>query len=130
MGGTVRQATDDDAINILSSIGVVERLLCKPSRIINGDAYIINERLLLVLIEHSESEVEAHIGQAKENWQHIHDDIQQSLIFIQSLGYNQVYTNVRESLKTTLNLLAKHDFKQMDTIESEVILKWALKQDS
>lgn len=129
MGCAVRIADKAESIAALSADGVVERLKCKPGQIINGKPFLINDRMLLVLIEHDKKTVEAHIAQPKENWNYIHVDIKESLIFIQSLGYNQVYTNVRESLKTTLNLLKKHKFEQVDTIDGEVILKWASKQD-
>ena len=128
MGGAVRLATHDEAMEILGAHGVIDRLLVTPKKIIQGVPYLVNGRMLLVLIEHSNESVEAHIGEPKEYWPHIHDDINESLIFIQSLGYNRVYTNVRKSLKTTLNLLKKHEFKQVDTIQDEVILEWESKQ--
>jgi hypothetical protein len=124
---SVRLAKAGEFTKALSSTGVIERLSCEPAEVKTGKAHIVNERMLLVLIGHGEA-VEAHIAEAKRHWQHIHDDIEQSLIFIQSLGYNQVYTNVRESLKTTLNLLKKHGFRQLDIIDGEVILKWESKQ--
>ena len=128
MGGTVRTLSESDALDIMRSDGVVERLKVTPEVIEQGDLYLVNDRMLLVLIEHSENMVEAHIAQPKSNWTHIHTDIDQSLIFIQSVGYNKVYTNVRESLKTTLNLLKKHGFKHIDMIDGEVILLWPSKQ--
>lgn len=128
MDCTVRPAQGNEGLDALKSKGVAERLSVKPSPIINGLPYIVNERMLLILFPLSSRQVEAHIAEPKKHWTYIHDDIKESLIFIQSLGYNQVYTNVRSSLKTTLNLLKKHGFEHIDTIESEVILKWASKQ--
>lgn len=119
--------SESDAIAILNSGGVIDRLKVSPCRIEQGDLYLINDRMLLILIDHGCS-VEAHIAQAKRNWKYIHKDIDEALIFIQSLGYNQVYTNVRNELKTTLNLLRKHDFKEVDKAKDEVILLWELKQ--
>lgn len=124
---SVRTATESEAVKALNADGVVERLLAKVDHVDRGDLYIVNERMLLALMPHGDDIVEAHIAQPKKHWAYIHDDIGESLIFIQSIGYNEIYTNVRESLKTTLNLLKKHDFKQIDTINGEVILRWALK---
>jgi len=120
----IRPATKDESVAILSSKGVVERLNIKPGPIFKGEPFIVNERLLLVLVKHTSEAVEAHIAQIKGNWPHIHQDINDSLIFIQGLGYNEVYTNVRSNLKSTLNLLSKHGFEQIDLIDCEVILKW------
>jgi hypothetical protein len=128
MGGAVRPASHEDSLDVLSAHGVIDRLMVTPKEVIQGTPYMINNRMLLVLIEHSKESVEAHIGEPKEYWSHIHDDIEESLIFIRSLGYNRVYTNVRKSLKTTLNLLKKHEFKQVDMIQDEVILEWESKQ--
>jgi hypothetical protein len=125
MGASVISETD--AIAILNSDGVIDRLKVSPDRIEQGDLYLINDRMLLVLIGHGDS-VEAHIAQPRKYWKYIHKDIKQALIFIQSLGYNQVYTNVRSELKTTLNLLNKHGFNRIETINNEVILQWELKQ--
>ena len=122
--------SESDAIEILNSKGVIDRLKVSPEYIEKGDLHLINNRMLLILMDLGESMVEAHIAQPKENWKHIHDDINESLIFIQSLGYNQVYTNVRSELKTTLNLLSKHGFNAVDQIDNEVILTWESKQHS
>ena len=122
--------SESDAIEILNSKGVIDRLKVSPEYIEKGDLHLINNRMLLILMDLGESMVEAHIAQPKENWKHIHDDINESLIFIQSLGYNQVYTNVRSELKTTLNLLLKHGFNAVDQIDNEVILTWESKQHS
>lgn len=130
MDSSVRPASESESIDLLSSVGVLERLKVKPVRVENGDTYVVNERMLLVLLPYPNGIIEAHIAEPKQYWKHIHTDIDDSLIFIQSLGYNEVYTNVRETLKTTLNLLKKHDFKHIDTIDSEVILKWESKQHS
>jgi len=124
----IRQATEDEAFEALSSKGVLERLSVKPSKVVYGDSYMVNSRMLLILIEHTREAVEVHIAQPKKHWQNIHEDINQSLNFIQCLGYNEAFTNVREYLKTTLNLLKKHDFKQIDHENGEVILKWESKQ--
>jgi hypothetical protein len=121
---SVRPATKDESVAILSSKGVAERLNIKPGPIVKGTAFIVNERMLLVLVKHTYNAIEAHIAQAQDNWPHIHADIADSLIFIQSLGYNEIYTNVRSELKSTLNLLAKHGFEQIDQTDCEVILKW------
>ena len=120
--------SESDALAILNSEGVIGRLAVAANRIEKGDLYLINGRMLLILFGLGGSMVEAHIAQPKENWKYIHDDINESLIFIQSLGYNQVYTNVRTELRTTLNLLIKHKFKRVDQIKSEVILTWESKQ--
>ena len=122
--------SESDAIEILNSKGVIDRLKVSPEHIEQGDLHLINNLMLLILMDLGESMVEAHIAQPKENWKHIHDDINESLIFIQSLGYNQVYTNVRSELKTTLNLLSKHGFNAVDQIDNEVILTWESKQHS
>ena len=123
----IRAAKAGECTKALSSTGVIERLSCEPAETKTGKAHIVNERMLLVLIGHGEA-VEAHIAEPKEYWQHIHEDIDASLIFIQSLGYNVVYTNVHSHLKTTLNLLKKHGFEIDETINGEVILKWESKQ--
>ncbi len=124
---SVRLATKAECIDVLSRDGVIERIDCEAGEIKNGHGYLINDRMLLVLIDHWPV-AEAHIAEPKEHWRHIHTDIYDSLIFIQSLGYNSVYTNVSEKLKTTLNLLKKHNFKYQKTIDNEVILKWVSKQ--
>ena len=121
-------ATNKEVAAALWSEGVLDRLSIEPSEVVEGDSYMINNRMLLILIEHSEYIVEAHLAQPKEHWKDIHRDIEQALNFIQLLGYNEVYTNVREPLKTTLNLLKKHNFKQIDHENGEVILKWESKQ--
>ena len=124
----IRAATNAEAIETLKSDGVIERLLIEPKEIRNGTPYSVNERMLLVLMRHSDTIVEAHIAQAKHNWQHIHTDINEALRFIvNQLGYSEVWTNVRQELKTTQNLLIKHDFERVDQIDNEVILRWVLK---
>ena len=120
--------TEQYAIDILNSEGVLNRLKVAPQKIEKGDLYLINDRMLLILLPLDQGMVEAHIAQPRKEWKHIHDDINESLIFIQGLGYNQVYTNVRSELKTTLNLLLKHGFEKIDQIENEVILRWESKQ--
>jgi hypothetical protein len=122
MGASV--ITEHDAIAILNSDGVIDRLNVSPESIEKGDLYLINDRMLLILMDWGQAMVEAHIAEPKPSWPHIHRDIDDALIFIQSLGYTQVYTNVRNKLKTTLNLLSKHGFNAVKVIESEVILKW------
>ncbi len=126
MGASV--VSESQAIEILNSEGVLNRLKLSPKRIEKGELYLVNDRMLLILMDLGQGMVEAHIAQPKAEWKNIHTDIDESLIFIQSLGYNQVYTNVRNELKTTLNLLSKHGFCAVDQIESEVILKWESKQ--
>lgn len=130
MDSNVRPAKEYEVIDLLRSKGVLERLKSYPEHIRQGLLFIVNERMALILIPHSEQITEAHIAESRENIQFIHTDIDESLKFIQSLGYNQVYTNVRNELKTTLNLLIKHGFSAVDTVHSEVILLWASKQHS
>lgn len=125
---SVRQAQHWEAIGILQSDGVCERLDIYPKEIKKGDCYIVNNRLLLILMPHDSRNVEAHIAQSKSNWKHIHEDIDDSLTFIESMGYNNVYTNVNRKLKTTLNLLRKHGFVALDEQDEEVILVWVSQQ--
>lgn len=121
-------ATESQALEILRGEGVRHRLLIEPKSIVNGDAYLINGRMLLILIGHNSEQVEAHIAINKRNWQHVHDDINEAIRFIVNLEYSEIWTNVREELKTTINLLKKHDFKVFDTVNGEVLLRWVLKQ--
>jgi hypothetical protein len=116
--------SNDKAITILNKPGIKERLNFEVKEINNGHMFLVNDRMLLVLIPHSKTEVEAHIGQPREHWPYIHNDIKDALIFIIGMGYNSVYTNVSKELKTTLNLLKKHDFKMVELDNNEVILKW------
>ena len=124
----IRAAQEAESIRILKSKGVYERLKVEPENIHYGSTSLINDRMLLILIKHSEEMVEAHIAQPKEHWKHIHEDINEALRFIVNLGYSEVQTNVRQELMTTINLLTKHGFKPVQTIDSEVILKWVSKQ--
>ena len=121
-------ATESQALEILRGEGVRHRLLVEPKSIVNGDTYLINGRMLLILIEHNSEQVEAHIAINKRNWQHVHDDINEAIRFIVNLEYSEIWTNVREELKTTINLLKKHDFSVFDTVNGEVLLRWVLKQ--
>lgn len=121
-------ATESQALEILRGEGVRHRLLVEPKSIVNGDTYIINGRMLLILIEHNSEQVEAHIAINKRNWRHVHDDINEAIRFIVNLEYSEIWTNVREELKTTINLLKKHNFKVFDTVNGEVLLTWVLKQ--
>ena len=124
----IRPASESEAIEILKSKGVIERLKVKPEHIHAGELHLVNDRMLLLLIEQTDKAVEAHIGQSKEHWKHIHSDIDEALRFIVNLGYSEVWTNVRQELKTTINLLAKHDFELVSQIDGEDVLRWVSKQ--
>lgn len=124
----VRAATDAEAIEILKGDGVRHRLSIEPQGIQAGKPYIINDRFLLIVIHHTKDACEAHIASNRANWRYIHTDIHQALNFIQELGYNQVYTNVSENLKTTANLIRKHGFELVDQAGNEGIYQWASKQ--
>lgn len=128
MGSSVVSADNETAIAILNQDGVVDRLKVTPQRIERGNTYLVNGRMLLVLMPIGGDSVEAHIAEPKAHWTHIHIDIEESLKFIQALGYNKVYTNVRNELQTTLNLLIKHGFNAVDVVQNEVILLWESKQ--
>lgn len=121
-------ASESQALEILRGDGVRQRLLVEPKSIVNGDTYLINGRMLLILIEHNKTQIEAHIAINRENWRHVHDDINEAIRFIVNLGYSEIWTNVRQELKTTINLLKKHGFEVFDTVKSEVLLRWASKQ--
>lgn len=125
----VRAAMPREVLEILSADGVSERIQADFSGgVVNGSPYLINNRMLLVVLPIDYQSVEAHLASPKLHWKHIHTDIEISLKFIQKIGYNYVYTNVSEHLKTTLNLLKKHGFEQVDQHDNEVILEWASKQ--
>lgn len=125
---TTNRISNDKAITILNKKGVIERLDVTPDKIRNGQTYQVNDRMLLILMPHTKTDVEVHIAQPREHWPYIHIDIIEALIFITGIGYNSVYTNVNQNLKTTLNLLKKHDFKAVAIENEEVILKWELEQ--
>lgn len=121
---SINMISENDAIKIIRSDGVFERLKVNPVSICSGDCYCVNNRMLLILIEYGEN-VDAHIGQPRKHWKYIHEDIQASLRFIKNLGYKNIYTNVNSRFKTTLNLVKKHGFNKIDMVGSEVLLKWA-----
>jgi len=125
---SVRLSHAGEAIGILNSDGVSDRLNAKAEKIHRGMSYIINDRMLLILMDLGDQIAEAHIAQSKSNWPSIHEDIETAIEFIANLGFVEIYTNVRSELKKTINLLTKHNFRIDDTIQSEVILKWESKQ--
>lgn len=120
----IRAATNAESMEIMKSKGVIERFKQEPREVRYGTPYVVNDRMLLLVIGHGDK-AEAHIAEPRKHWKFIHNDIDESMTFIRSLGYNEIYTNVTETLKTTLNLLAKHGFKPVEKIGNEVILKWA-----
>lgn len=121
----IREAEAGEATEILSQDGVKERLLVEPTEVKNGQSLIVNDRMLLVLIEHTKDIVEAHIAEPRKHWKHLYSDIEAVIEYCQYRGYKQIFTSVRSELKTTLNLAKKHGFKVYNQIGSEVILKWA-----
>lgn len=121
-------ASDAEALEILRSPGVRHRLESEPDAIRSGTPYIVNERMLLILIDHTSDACEAHIAAPKRHWRHIHTDINEALKFIVNLGYNQVYTTVTDHLATTKNLICKHGFEKVGQIDSEGIYRWVSKQ--
>lgn len=125
---SVRQATDAEALDILKAPGVSHRLSVEADKIHTGTPYLINERLLLILIPHTTNQCEAHIASPRKHWARIHDDIDEALIFISELGYNEVYTTVTDHLVTTHNLICKHGFEKIDQVINEGIYRWVSKQ--
>lgn len=126
--GSVRQASESEAIEILRQPGVIERLSKPPEKIVNGQCFIVDHGLLLILIPHTGDDVEAHIACPRSEWARIHQLIDSAIQFIAKIGYNSIYTNVAESLPTTANLIMKHGFEWVDTIGTERIYQWVSKQ--
>ena len=123
MDSTVRRAGESEALEVLRSKGVRHRLGVEPDAIRCGTPYLVNGRMLLILIEQS-GECEAHIASPRIHWNHIHADINEALKFIASIGYNRAYTTVDRPLKTTANLITKHGFKLIDQTDKEGVYLW------
>lgn len=124
----VRQCTEAEALDILKSKGVRNRLDVEPDAIRRGNTYLVNGRLLLSEFDHGEGNCEAHISSCRDNWRFIHQDIDEALKFLVTKGYNTVYTMVNERFKTAQNLITKHGFADIDLIGDERIFKWELKR--
>ena len=124
----VRQASHDEAIDILRQPGVIERLAMQPENIESGQCFVVGDAMLLVLIHHNCESVEAHIACPRSEWARIHQLIDSAIQFIAKIGYNSIYTNVAENLPTTANLIMKHGFEWVNTIGTERIYKWVSKR--
>ncbi len=117
----------EQALKILQSEGVKERIGL-VNEIKCGYCYLVNHRMLLVLIPHTERAIEAHIAEPKAYLSHIHEDIETAKELIQLKGYSEIWTNVTSHFKTTINLLTKHGFDTIDEINNEVLMLWVSQQ--
>lgn len=120
----VKLATEQEALNVLNQPGVLERLPVKPEKIHNGQCFLVNNQMLFILISQDGDGIEAHIACPKTHWKNIHSLIDAGIQFICKIGYNAIYTNVTEHLKTTQNLIMKHGFKEIGRNETERFYKW------
>lgn len=117
----IRPASEAEAVAIINSRGVTERVGHKVDGLNRLKPFIVNERMLLMLAYH-DNYVEAHIAQTRDNWEHIHTDITKSLEEIANQGHKEVRTSVTAKLKTTINLLLKHGFSKIGRDNEEVFL--------
>jgi hypothetical protein len=117
----IRPCTEQEAVDILNSDGVTQRIGFEVTNLLRGEPHIINDRMF-ALFKPSGTIMEVHLGQSRKNWKYIHQDIDDGLEYLANQGYVKVITSVTAKLKTTLNLLAKHGFKETGRNDDKVFL--------
>lgn len=116
----MRSCTEQEALEIINSKGVVERLGFEAKRIKPNNLGIVNERML-VIYQDLNGSAYFHPCQSRKNWRYIHEDIEELKVSFSEMGYNSMITEIDDKFKTTQNLAKKHGFEQIDRKGNEGI---------
>ena len=123
----IRIASEAEALAIMNSKGVHDRLGVKAEGFKPGlHLYLINERMLVLVREEGQGTISFHPCQSRENWKHIHGDLDDFKAHMRELGYSRMITNIADRFRLTKNLAAKHNGVPIDYINGEVIYQWVL----
>lgn len=119
----MREATADDIKAVLSSPGVRERVPHAEGEPL-VPAYMVNERMLGMVIQRTPNDVEMHVLSARENWSHLRDDVMELVEALKEAGYRNIYTGISNEYRRTQNLARKCGFAPIYYSGNEVIFRW------
>lgn len=122
----IRSATEQEALAVLNSDGVTQRIGFEVTGINRGKPYLVNNRLVAFVTEINPKVIEVHPAQSRKNWKFIHKDIDDLLSYLVNQGYQEVITSITAKLKTTINLAKKHKFIEVAEYGDKVFLRCQL----